>query len=48
MFDSIEEQINRVQGRTASIWTRMLQHSGVFVITLVILGCLYFGILALE
>ena len=48
MFDTIDEQIKHVQGRTASIWNRMLQHSGVVVITLLIFGCLYFSILALE
>jgi hypothetical protein len=48
MFDTVDQQIPRFQGRTASIWNRMLQPSGVVVITLLVFGCLYFSILALE
>lgn len=49
MFNSLDEQIKRGQGRTAAIiWNRMLQHAGVLVVTGVIFGGLYFGILVLE
>ena len=48
MFHSLDEQINRGQGRTATKWNRMLQNAGVLVVTGMIFGGLYFGILVLE
>jgi len=39
---------HRLDGRTATIWNRMLQHGGVLVFAGVIFGSLYFGILVLE
>lgn len=48
MFHSLDEQIRRGQGRTGAIWSRVLQHAGVLVVTGVIFGGLYLGILVLE
>ncbi len=42
MFHCLDEQINRGRRRTATIWNRML------VVTGMIFGGLYFGILVLE
>ena len=48
MFHSLDEQNKRAQGRVPAIWNRMLQHAGVLVVTGVLFGGLYFGILFLE
>jgi len=48
MFNSLDEQIERGEGRTPTRWERLLQYAGVLLVSTVLFGGLYFGIRFLE
>jgi hypothetical protein len=48
MFNSLDEQIERGQGRKSTTWERLLQYAAVLLVSAVLFGGLYVGILSLE
>jgi len=48
MFQSLDEQMKRAQGRMATIWNRVLQYAAVFLLTVALFGGLNWGIRFLE
>ena len=48
MFSSLEDEINHVEGRTPTMWGRLVQYAAVFLVTAVLFGGLYLGIRFLE
>lgn len=48
MFGSLEDKMNHGQGRTRTMWGRLVRCAAVLLVTVVLFGGLYLGIRFLE